>query len=67
MFKDLEDEILLFVTGNYRDLMRTYSKKGLRPSERFENLNLQNHEMYGSADIILRRIIDAISLDKTLH
>ncbi len=67
MFKNLEDEILLFITGNYSDLIRIYSEKGLRPSERFTNLNLQNHEMYGSAEIILRRIIDAISLDKRLH
>jgi len=67
MFKDLENEILLFVTGNYSDLIEIYSKKGLKPSERFTNLNLKNHEMYGSAEIILRRIIDAISLDKRLH
>jgi len=67
IFKDLEDEILLFVTGDYRDLMRIYSTKGLRPTEKFENLNLQNHEMYGSAEIILKRIIDVFSLDKRLH
>lgn len=65
--KELRNEILLFISGNYKDLIELYGNKGFQPSDRFKDTKLQNHAMYGSAEIIFKRIIEAASCDKRLH
>jgi hypothetical protein len=65
--KKLKNEILLFISGDYKNLIKLYENQGIQPSERFKDAKIQNYEMYGSAEIILKRIIEAASYDKRLH
>lgn len=65
--KELRNEILLFISGDYKNLIKLYENREIQPSERFKNIKLQNYEMYGSAEIILKRIIEMASYDKRLH
>jgi hypothetical protein len=67
IFKDLKNEILVFISGDYKKLMEIYTNQKLKPSARFENTKLKNYEMYATAEIILKRVIEAASLDTRLH
>ena len=67
IFKDLKNEILVFISGDYKKLMEIYTNQELKPSARFENTKLPNYEMYATAEIILKRVIEAASLDSRLH
>jgi hypothetical protein len=67
IFKDLKNEILVFISGDYKKLMEIYTSQKLKPSARFENTKLKNYEMYATAEIILKRVIEAASLDSRLH
>lgn len=67
IFKDLKNEILVFISGDYKKLMEIYTNQKLKPSARFENTKLKNYEMYATAKIILKRVIEAASLDSRLH
>jgi len=67
IFKDLKNEILVFISGDYKKLMEIHTNQELKPSARFENTKLPNYEMYATAEIILKRVIEAASLDSRLH
>ncbi|QIR39003.1 hypothetical protein HCG51_21380 [Tolypothrix sp. PCC 7910] len=65
--KQMEEEIYLFITGQYTQLLEKVSIEGLQPSEKYKYLeNIQQKVVLSAADIMLKRIIKIAPQDKRL-
>ncbi|MBD1945797.1 hypothetical protein H6F50_26170 [Coleofasciculus sp. FACHB-712] len=61
-FKVFEDEIYLFTSGQYKYFLEKARIKGLQPAEKYQGVN----DVYGAADVMLKRIIEVAYQDKRL-
>ncbi|MBD1889805.1 hypothetical protein [Coleofasciculus sp. FACHB-SPT9] len=57
-----EEEIYLFISGQYKQFLINAQMKGFQPSEKYQGVN----DVYGAADVMLKRIMEVAYQDKRL-
>lgn len=61
--RDFSRDVNLFVSGQYEHLLKLAKENGVEPCEKYCVLK----DVYGAADVMLRRVLEVASQDKRLY